>query len=275
MFLSCPKEYQKIKCKIFLYKIKYYHYLFSLDLENQANFSFSRDNVNAKVEENKNEVSLNSPKRIRKKKYIIKESLLSEKIQSKIVRKIITFRNKCNSEKKEKNGNAAQDIIFMKGSTENKINHSVEKPKKPLNHPLKEFLRKAFNSEKKENNGSTIEETKNEETNIDLLNKTETEKTKEELVLTTTIDHSDFIETEKENKGDFIQPSFLEKVYLEKQARRQKKILLEIKNDENKENMVQKNQNFIEVVTLHELKKKEMERSKSLRKKKHPKGQNK
>lgn len=240
----------------------------SLDLENNANFSFrtrgaTKNNIKATTER-KNEVSPNTPDKVKRRKYLVKDSLLSEKIESKIVRKILTFQSKWNSEKKSVNP-TTEIFSISKPTQENKITYSLKKHKKSSKKPLEEFLRKAFNSDKKLKNESIMTQTKDKETSMDLINKTETEKTREELQLTT-LDHSAFIEMDKENKGDLsnYEPSFLEKVYLEKQAIRKTTNSKINQNYENKENFIPKNQNFIEVVTLKELKKKEIERTKKL-----------
>ena len=239
----------------------------SLDLENNANFSFRTrgvaKNIIKETTENKNEVSPNTPEKLRKRKYLVKNSLLSEKIDSKIVRKILTFRSKCNSEKKS--ANPTTEIFSILSTQENKIKYSLKKHKKSSKKPLEEFLRKAFNSDKKLKNECVMTQTKDQETSVDLINKTETEKTREELQLTT-LDRSAFIEIDKENNGDLsnYEPSFLEKVYLEKHAIRKTNNQKINQNYENKENFIPKNQNFIEVVTLKELKNKEIERTKRL-----------
>lgn len=214
--------------------------------------------------ENKKEADPSTPEKVIRSKYLVKESLLSEKIESKIVRKILTLRMKCNSEKKSVNPTNEIFSILSKPTQENEITSSLKKNKKPSKKPLEEFLRKAFNSDKKPKNEI---QTKYKETSIDLINKTETEKTREELQLTT-LDHSAFIEidTNKENKCDLsnYEPSFLEKIYVEKHAMRKTTNPKINQNYENKENFIPKNQNFIEVVTLKELKKKEIERTKKL-----------
>ena len=253
----------------------------SLDLENNANFSFRTrgvaKNYIKETTENKNEVSPNTPEKLRRRKYLVKNSLLSEKIESKIVRKILTFQSKCNSEKKSVNPTNEIFSILSKPTQENKVTYSLKKHKKSSKKkPLEEFLRKAFNSDKKLKNECIMTQTKDKETSVDLINKTETEKTREELQLTT-LDHSAFIEMDKENKGDLsnYEPSFLEKVYLEKHAIRKTTNPKINQNYENKENFIPKNQNFIEVVTLNELKKKESERTKKLGRKGTRKTQNK
>jgi len=253
----------------------------------------------------------NSPEKAQRQKYLVSEFLCSEKIHNKIVKKIFSFRNKYNSEKKENNPNSPQKnkICFQNDEIVRKI--SVKKTSKILkkpSQPLKEFLKKAFNSEKKTkknlllnrkevlsskkdenpwNNKKeqsprfffnaktcvTLEEKEKKEGFMGTF-KEEREKIKEDHILSTTFDRSEFIEADKENRrdGENYQPSFLEKVYMEKnKSRKMHDSSINIEKIENNEPIIQQNQNFIEGITLCGLKKKERERNDKMFRKKNRK----
>lgn len=224
---------------------------------------------------------------------MIKEQVFSENLQNKIVSKISMLNKKFVSEKKEalkKNFNNPENsktiIAFNKNPEDHNFHEIKIKNKVSI---LKNILNKVFNSDRKYTNSIFLHEfqsckkipsvfveeklnqnEKNCENNF--LDKVlQTKEKEEKKLLSNTMDQTDFLESDKENfrineNSINYEPSFLERVYLEKRATKfmVKDIYDTNINRTKEENILfKKRKDFIENVTLYDLKRKEKERMRS------------